>query len=128
MAVTPYSLPIAIIGETAANVQPCISGSRTPNRQKPIDWMRVAIPATSRSALIRYARSPDSSLPALISAPPTTSGTATALAYMASTCCRPRGINRESGGTVSTGCFSPAVTVLLADAVMGGSFTPRGSM
>ncbi len=45
---------MAIIGATAAKVQPCISGSRTPKRQKPIDWINVAMPATSRSALIRY--------------------------------------------------------------------------
>ncbi len=53
MAVSPYWLPIAIMGVTAAKVQPCISGSRTPNRQKPMDWITVAMPATSRSALIR---------------------------------------------------------------------------
>ena len=53
MAVMPYWLPMAIIGVTAAKVQPCISGSRTPKRQKPRDWIKVAMPATNRSALIR---------------------------------------------------------------------------
>ena len=103
---TPYWLPIAIIGPTAAKVQPCIIGSRTPKRQKPTDWMMLAIPATKRSALIRNGRSPGVSLPAAIIAPPTTSGTATAPAYMARTCCRPSGASRESGGTRSTGWTS----------------------
>ena len=31
---------MAIIGVTAAKVQPCMSGSRTPNRQNPIDWIK----------------------------------------------------------------------------------------
>ncbi len=53
----PSLWPIAIIGPTAANVTPCMSGRRTPNRQKPTDWMIVAMPATNRSALIRNARS-----------------------------------------------------------------------
>ncbi len=35
MAVMPYWLPMAIIGVTAAKVQPCIRGRRTPKRQKP---------------------------------------------------------------------------------------------
>ena len=34
MAVMPWLVPMVIIGPTAANVTPCISGSRTPNRQK----------------------------------------------------------------------------------------------
>ena len=98
MAVMPYWLPIAIIGVTAAKVQPCISGSRTPKRQKPRDWIKVAMPATNRSALIRYGRSLGASLPDCTSAPPTISGTATAPAYMARTCCRPSGASRASGG------------------------------
>ena len=53
----PSAWPIAIIGPTAAKVTPCMSGSRTPNRQNPTDWMIVAMPATNRSALIRNARS-----------------------------------------------------------------------
>src|SRR3954453_2246740 len=96
---------MAIIGETAAKVQPCISGSRTPKRQKPSDWIRVAMPATRRSALIRYGRSPGGGLPAEIRALPPPSGTATAPAYMASTCWRPSGASRASGGTWSTGCL-----------------------
>ena len=53
MAVIPWFLPMVIIGPTAANVTPCISGSRTPNRQNPTDWMIVAMPATNRSAMMR---------------------------------------------------------------------------
>ena len=46
--------PIAIIGETAVNVTPCSSGSRTPTFQKPTDWMIEAMPQVNRSALIRW--------------------------------------------------------------------------
>ena len=53
MAPTPYCDPMTIIGETAANVQPCINGIRTPNHLKPIDWIKVAMPATNRSAVTR---------------------------------------------------------------------------
>jgi len=53
MAVTPYWEPMTIIGATAAKVQPCISGNRTPNHLNPIDWISVAIPATKRSAVTR---------------------------------------------------------------------------
>lgn len=70
------------IGETAANVQPWTIGSRTPNRHTPTHWISVAMPHTSRSAVMRYARSAGDSF----IAPPTISGTATAPAYMASTC------------------------------------------
>ena len=126
MAVMPYCEPIAIMGVTAANVQPCMSGRRTPNRQKPIDWITVAIPATNRSALIRYGRSEGSSLPCETSAPPTIKGTATAPAYMASTCCRPSGASRASGGIWSTGCFAvssdTAVAVVMGGEVTGGVF------
>ena len=56
-AVMSYVVPMVIIGPTAANVTPCMSGSRTPNRQNPRDWMIDATPATNRSALMRNARS-----------------------------------------------------------------------
>ncbi len=38
-------------------------------------------------------------------AEPTISGTATAPAYIASTCCRPSAASCPNGGTWSTGCF-----------------------
>ena len=101
--VTPWFMPMVIIGPTAANVTPCINGNRTPNRQNPTDWMMVAIPATKRSAMIKCTMSDCSSCPAPTIAPPTISGTATAPAYMASTCWMPSGSNRRSGGTSSTG-------------------------
>ena len=91
-------VPIAIIGPTAAKVTPCMSGRRTPNRQKPIDWTIVAMPATNRSALMRNAMSAELSPIAL----PTMSGTATAPAYIARTCCSPSGNSRASGGIEST--------------------------
>ena len=50
----PAASPIAIIGETAVNVTPCSSGSRTPIFQNPTDWMIEAIPQVNRSALIRW--------------------------------------------------------------------------
>jgi hypothetical protein len=86
MVVMPWVTPMVIIGPTAANVTPCISGNRTPNRQNPTAWMIVAMPATNRSAMIRWTMSDCSNRPALTIAPPTISGTATAPAYIASTC------------------------------------------
>jgi len=41
-------------GETAVKVTPWMSGSFTPmKRPMPADWMMVAIPQVSRSALMR---------------------------------------------------------------------------
>jgi xanthine/uracil permease len=48
---------ITIIGDTAVNVTPCSSGSRTPTFQNPTDWMIEAIPQVNRSALIRWTSS-----------------------------------------------------------------------
>ena len=46
--------PIAMRGETAVKVTPWMSGSFTPmKRPMPADWMMVAIPQVSRSALMR---------------------------------------------------------------------------
>ena len=50
----PSASPMLIIGETAAKVTPCRSGSRTPIFQNPMVWMIEAIPQVNRSALIRY--------------------------------------------------------------------------
>ncbi len=62
---------------------PIITGSWMPNqRVMPRDWMIVAMPQQNRSAEIRKATSCGDSF----SARPTISGTATAPAYMTSTC------------------------------------------
>ena len=50
----PAARPMAIIGDTAVNVTPCSSGSRTPIFQKPTDWMIEAMPQVKRSALMRW--------------------------------------------------------------------------
>ena len=50
----PAARPMAIIGDTAVNVTPCSSGSRTPIFQKPTDWMIEAMPHVKRSALMRW--------------------------------------------------------------------------
>jgi hypothetical protein len=111
----PWLAPMVIIGPTAANVTPCISGSRTPNRQKPTACTMVAMPATSRSAMIRCTMSDCSSRPAATIAPPTIRGTATAPAYIASTCCKASGTSRRSGGMSSTGrpFALPSMSVLV---------------
>ena len=49
----PSANPMLIIGDTAANVTPCSSGSRTPIFQKPTVWMIDAMPQVNRSALMR---------------------------------------------------------------------------
>ena len=47
--------PIAMRGETAVKVTPWIRGSFTPmKRPMPADWMIVAMPQVSRSALMRW--------------------------------------------------------------------------
>ena len=50
----PLARPMAIIGDTAVNVTPCSSGSRTPTFQNPTDWMIEAMPQVNRSALMRW--------------------------------------------------------------------------
>ena len=78
-------------GRRRRRCTPCISGSRTPNRQKPMDWMMVAMPATNRSAHDQVTRGRPARAARRDHAPPTISGTATAPAYIASTCCTPSG-------------------------------------
>ena len=79
----PYSLPINTIGISAAKVQPRISGSRQPSHlPTPSDCTMVAAPQINRSALISKIMCSGGSPTAL----PTTSGTATAPAYITSTC------------------------------------------
>ena len=47
--------PIAMRGETAVKVTPWIRGSFTPmKRPMPADWIIVAMPQVSRSALMRW--------------------------------------------------------------------------
>ena len=47
--------PIAMRGETAVKVTPWMRGSFTPmKRPMPADWMMVAMPQVSRSALMRW--------------------------------------------------------------------------
>ena len=95
------SFAIATIGPTAANVTPIMTGSLTPNSgPSPYDWISVAMPQANRSALISSAICSGGSLRAR----PMISGTATAPAYMTSTCWMPSGISRCGGSTSSTGC------------------------
>ena len=93
-------LAIATIGPTAAKVTPIITGRRMPNHcVAPSAWIRVAMPQQNRSAEIRKATSCGPSL----SARPTISGTATAPAYITSTCCSPRAVSLPVGRRSSTG-------------------------
>ena len=82
---------IATIGPTAAKVTPIMTGRRMPNFQTPMLWIRVAMPQAKRSALIRNAICSW----AACSAAPMISGTATAPAYMTSTCWRPSATSRR---------------------------------
>ena len=76
-------LAIATIGATEAKVTPIITGSLMPNHcVAPSDWIKVTRPQQNRSAEISIATCSGLSL----SARPTISGTATAPAYMTSTC------------------------------------------
>ena len=77
-----------------------MTGSLMPNqRVAPSDWISVAMPQQNRSAEISIATCSGLSL----SARPTISGTATAPAYITSTCCRPSVASRPAGSFSSTG-------------------------
>ena len=76
-----------------------MTGSRMPNRQTPTLWISEAMPQTKRSQLIRSATCSLGSFRAA----PMISGTATAPAYMTSTCCRPSATSRAGGSRWSTG-------------------------
>ena len=95
------------IGPTEAKVTPIITGSRMPTPGKPIHCTSVASPQANRSALIRNATSSGGSF----SARPMISGTATAPAYMTSTCCRPSASSRGAGSIWSTGWISLVVVM-----------------
>ncbi len=96
----PCTLAIATIGPTAAKVTPIITGSLMPKYlPKPSDWISVTRPQQNRSAEI--SRATCSGLRP--SARPTISGTATAPAYITSTCCMPSAASRPPGSFWSTG-------------------------
>ena len=80
-----------------------------PTPGKPMLWISVAMPQANRSALIRKATSSGDSL----SARPRISGTATAPAYMTSTCCRPRVSSLGIGKDLVHGMWVGAHGVLL---------------
>ena len=90
---TPGVAAMASIGPTEAKVTPIITGSRMPTPGKPRLCTSVAMPQANRSALIRKATSCGDSL----SARPRISGTATAPAYMTSTCWIASGTSCTSG-------------------------------
>ncbi len=74
---------IASIGATEANVTPIITGRRMPNHcVRPHDWISVTMPQQKRSAEISI----DTCCGLSFNARPTISGTATAPAYITSTC------------------------------------------
>src|SRR3984893_17922243 len=90
------------IGPTDAKVTPIITGSRMPTPGNPMHCTKVASPQANRSALIRKATSSGVSF----SARPMIRGTATAPAYITSTCCRPSASRRGVGRIWSTGWIS----------------------
>ena len=99
---------IATIGPTEANVTPISTGNLMPNqRVKPSDWISVTRPQQNKSADISCTMwSGDS-----FSARPTISATATAPAYITSTCCRRRAARRGAArrgqdvvDRISAGC------------------------
>ena len=95
MPSSPISGAAAIdsIGPTEAKVTPIITGSRMPTPGKPMHCTSVASPQANRSALIRKATSSGGSFKAR----PMISGTATAPAYITSTCCSPSASRRGAG-------------------------------
>ena len=77
------ALAIATIGATAAKVTPIMTGNRMPNHcVAPSDWINVTTPQQNKSAEIKSATCSGGNL----SARPMISGTATAPAYITSTC------------------------------------------
>ena len=104
---TSGAAAIDSIGPTEAKVTPIMTGSRMPTPGKPRHCTSVARPQANRSALIRKATSSGGSF----SARPMISGTATAPAYMTSTCCRPSASSRGAGSVWSTGWSSLVVVM-----------------
>ena len=96
----PCTLAIATIGPTAAKVTPIITGSLMPKYlPKPSDWISVTRPQQNRSAEMSRATCSGPKP----SARPTIRGTATAPAYITSTCCMPNAASRPPGSFSSTG-------------------------
>ena len=103
------ALAMETIGATAANVTPIMTGNWMPNhRVMPSDWIRVTMPQQNRSAWISIVTCSGLSLRAR----PMISGTATAPAYMTSTCCRPSVVKRPVGSLSSTACTAVVVIVV----------------
>ena len=115
--VVPWAVSaIASIGATEANVTPIITGRRMPNHcVKPQDWISVTRPQQKRSAEISI----DTCCGDSLSARPTINGTATAPAYITSTCCMPSAASLPVGSISSTGC-KPA----LAEAALDIALSP----
>src|SRR5665647_386125 len=90
-----------IIGVTAAKVTPWMTGILIPIFQIPKVWSSVARPQVNKSALIRKAVC-DFDRPA---AAAIIKGTATAPAYIASTCCNPNMKSFPAGIISSTGAI-----------------------
>ena len=104
------ALAMATMGATDAKVTPIITGSLMPNHWvAPSDWISVTRPQQNRSAEISMATCSGLSL----SARPTISGTATAPAYITSTCCRPRAASLLVGNRSSTGWVVSVIFVSL---------------
>ena len=95
-----WLLAMATIGATDANVTPIITGSLIPNHcVAPSAWMSVTSPQQNKSAEIKIPTCSGLSL----SAQPTINGTATAPAYITSTCCNPKAVSWEAGRRSSMG-------------------------
>ena len=94
----PGARPMASMGPTDAKVTPIITGSRMPTPGRPKLWISVARPPANRSALIRNATWSGGRA----SARPTMSGTATAPAYITSTCWTASGRSCAGGSRAST--------------------------
>lgn len=90
---------MAIIGPTLAKVAAITTGRRMPKPPSPSDCTSVASPQQNRSALTRKAVSSRDRC----SAPATINGTATAPAYITSTCWIASSHSGPAGGTASIG-------------------------
>ena len=86
------------IGPTDAKVTPWIIGIRPPMLPKPNVWINVATPQVNKSAVIKRIKSSTGKCMACA----TIIGTATAPAYMANTCCKPKAKSCGIGNILST--------------------------
>lgn len=98
-----WLLTMATIGATDAKVTPIITGSLMPNHcVAPSAWISVTRPQQNKSAEISMPTCSGLSL----SERPTISGTATAPAYITSTCCSPKAVSCVAGRRSSMGSGS----------------------